>query len=47
MESTWADGEVACAVEFPGSTFTAPPNGYQNHLIRQAANPSAEVWIAA
>ena len=48
VASTWADGEVACIVEFPGSTFAAPPNGWQNHLIREAADPSGpEVWLAA
>lgn len=43
----WADGPVACAAEFPGSTFGVPWNGLRNQLLlaeRPGPTPGA-VWL--
>jgi hypothetical protein len=42
----WTAGPAACAAEFVGSHFAAPPNGYRNGLMRSVAG-SASVWVAA
>ena len=40
-------GAAACAVEFPGSTFGVPPNGYRNaQLLAARPQPSDQVWLA-
>ena len=40
----WPAGRAACAAEFPGSSFAVPANGWENSLVRTAAN-GRTVWL--
>lgn len=43
----FADGEAACATEYPGSHFAVPRNGYQNELLKTAKTQAStdRVWL--
>jgi hypothetical protein len=40
----WGDGDLACATEWPGTTFAVPANGYRNGQLRVAAG-DREPWL--
>ena len=41
----WSDGAQECAVEFPGSRFAVPMNGYRNLRLEFAHPRAAAVWL--
>jgi hypothetical protein len=41
----WSNGAAACAAASPGSTFSVPRNGWENTLVRNAAD-GRTVWLA-